>query len=166
MLNYNENHIFKFMPFGVNALKTLIKNELWFGSPQNLNDPFESHFEIEFKGGDLPTYEILTKYYEEELQISNALKDKLMYCSIDINYFLKDIKEAILKSLKEKSGICSFSKSYLNTKMWSHYADSHKGICLIFDKKILLNNFKNSNLNILETEINYDEFLHSIEISF
>lgn len=166
MLNHNKNHIFKFMPFGVNSLKTLIKNELWFGSPQNLNDPFESHFEIDFKGGELPNNETLTKYYQEELQINNAITDKLFYCSLDINYFLKDVKEAILKSLKDKTGICSFSKSYLNTKMWSHYADSHKGICLIFDKKILLKNFKNANLKILETEIEYCDFLYSIDVSF
>jgi len=166
MLNYHKNHIFKFMPFGVNALKTLIKNELWFGSPQNLNDPFESHFEINFKGGELPSNDVLTKYYKEELQNKNAIIDKVLYCSLDTNYFLKDVKEAILKSLKDKTGICSFSKSYLNTKMWSHYADSHKGICLIFDRKLLEENFKTANLKIIETEIEYCDSLHSIEVSF
>ena len=32
-----------------------------------------------------------------------------------------------------KIGVSCFSKDYRNILMWSHYSDSHKGICLIFD---------------------------------
>ena len=35
-------------------------------------------------------------------------------------------------------GICSFSKSFKNVLLWSHYSDNHKGVCLAFD----LNNDK------------------------
>lgn len=33
----------------------------------------------------------------------------------------------------QRSSICCFSTIYNSTTMWSHYADNHKGICLIFD---------------------------------
>ena len=34
-----------------------------------------------------------------------------------------------------KIGVCCFSKNNTNLLMWSHYADSHQGICLEFDSK-------------------------------
>ena len=39
-----------------------------------------------------------------------------------------DIDEAI-----NKIGICCFSKTEKEILMWSHYSDSHKGLCLKFD---------------------------------
>lgn len=150
------------MPFGVNALKSLIKSELWFGSPHNLNDPFESKFEINFKGGSIPPFNVMEEYYRETLEIDEAVKERIWRINSNINFFLDDIEEAIQKSIKEKIGICSFSKIYLDTKMWSHYADSHQGICLIFDKKILFE----SNFNISQREIDYCEFLHSVDVYF
>lgn len=38
-------------------------------------------------------------------------------------------------------GICCFTKSKENILLWSHYADSHKGVCLGFDYDILKKNF-------------------------
>lgn len=32
-----------------------------------------------------------------------------------------------------KSGVCCFTTDHENILMWSHYADSHKGICMKFD---------------------------------
>jgi len=156
------------VPFGVNTLKCLIKNELWFGSPHNLNDPFESKFDINFIGGDLPTSDALIDFYQNDLLINTAVKEKIIRLGIDVNFILRDITECLQKSIKEKFGICSFSKSYLDTRMWSHYAESHSGICLIFDKEILYNSFsKNSfGYHILESDIIYSEFPHSINISF
>ena len=39
----------------------------------------------------------------------------------------------IIKELSSENGLLCFSKSWHNPLMWSHYADSHKGICLGFD---------------------------------
>jgi len=36
-----------------------------------------------------------------------------------------------------KISMSCFSKDYSNAAMWSHYANNHKGICLIFDRKLL-----------------------------
>lgn len=38
--------------------------------------------------------------------------------------------------------IASFSKIYSNTLMWSHYADEHKGICMIFNVPCINNLYK------------------------
>lgn len=37
------------------------------------------------------------------------------------------------KESRLDGGFISFSEKYNNSLMWSHYADSHKGVCLRFD---------------------------------
>lgn len=46
--------------------------------------------------------------------------------------FNRDTSEAIrqLRIRKRKMLICCLSRSYKNTLMWTHYADSHKGCCI------------------------------------
>jgi len=39
------------------------------------------------------------------------------------------------RSIHPEYGVVSFSKNNNNSCMWSHYADGHKGICLIFNTK-------------------------------
>ena len=33
----------------------------------------------------------------------------------------------------DNNGVCCFSQNFDNILQWSHYADSHKGVCLVFD---------------------------------
>ena len=40
-----------------------------------------------------------------------------------------DVK-ANLRDLRKRTGICSLSKNYTNTLMWSFYGEDHKGICI------------------------------------
>lgn len=38
----------------------------------------------------------------------------------------------------------NLSKGWARSRMWAQYADSHKGVCLIFDKENLVKSFKNA----------------------
>lgn len=40
-----------------------------------------------------------------------------------------DVK-ARLRDMRKRTGICSLSKNYTNTLMWSFYGEDHKGICI------------------------------------
>lgn len=164
MLNNNDNHIYKFMPFGVNALKSLIKNELWFGSPHNLNDPFESKFKINHEG-TLPNDNFLIEYYKETLSINEAIIERLNRNKANIKFLIEDIEEAIQTTIRNRVGICSFSKRNDDVRMWAHYADSHNGICLIFDKEKLLESFRN-HVSVNELFVSYKKELPSIDIIF
>jgi hypothetical protein len=159
MLNDQPNYIYKFVPFNINTLKSLIKNELWFGNPINLNDPFECDFKLRFSG-ELPNDDFLKKYYSEQLKIEDAIIERIARNKTNINFLLEDIRKAILKSTIENFGICSFSKSYNDVKMWAHYADSHKGMCMIFEKDLLINSFQGVKLE----EIKYINDLIDVEI--
>lgn len=47
----------------------------------------------------------------------------------------KEEFEALKKQISKDIGILCFSKSWQNPVQWSHYADKHKGLCLVFEMK-------------------------------
>lgn len=69
----------------------------------------------------------LYKFYKE-----SAIKNNVGVISID-DYKQMLIKEQ-LKVFNDNSGITCFSdtKNIKNHLMWAHYADEHKGVCIIF----------------------------------
>jgi len=52
-------------------------------------------------------------------------------------------RDALVNMFKENIGIICFSEKYNCPIMWGHYADSHTGICLVFE---VSGKFKNSSL--------------------
>jgi len=56
----------------------------------------------------------------------------------------KVISNKITNEIRTDYRICCLSKTYKNILMWSHYADSHKGICIGFK----INDEKNFKLEI------------------
>lgn len=65
---------------------------------------------------------------EDEALINNLLKD---------NDFIKSsISEATNRTFNELR-ICGFTTDKNNLLFWSHYANSHKGICIEFDAAIM-----------------------------
>lgn len=144
----SENTIFKYVSFNSNSLKIIINGELWFGKPKNQNDPFEAEFVIEG--------------FSEKLNEESRLKIiKQMSSNDNINYlkdkydndpedrkFILDYSDYIKNQIKDKFGICCFSNTYKEILLWTHYANSHKGMCLMFDKKKLSTSLKNEDSEI------------------
>ncbi len=55
--------------------------------------------------------------------------EQIKFLYIDFpQYFLKECENIIFNSFR----IACFCSEYNNSAMWAHYADSHKGVCLIF----------------------------------
>jgi hypothetical protein len=148
------------VPFNTNTLKLLIKGELWFGKPYNLNDPFESQFKMSFEGV-MPNDDFLNKYYLNELKIEDALIERINRNKENVNFFLNDIYDSIQKRIFNQVGICSFSTVYNDIKMWSYYADDHKGLCLVFDRDLLRESIGSS---IKESQICYENELPVVKV--
>jgi hypothetical protein len=120
ILNYeNEKSIF-------NIIKT---SSLWFASAKSLNDPFDCQLNININSDineieewlkSIRTFKL--KYNEDDIKV------KAFELYKNPNYIQEVINEVI-----DNNGVCCFSKNYDNILQWSHYADSHKGVCLIFD---------------------------------
>lgn len=97
--------------------QSLINEKLNVSSPSTFNDPY-----------DCPVIELLNNEDEIDQLIRKAYLE-----SIKIACFVKNTKLSykrngkIVEKLKSKR---RQKKEYLNSLMWAHYADSHKGICI------------------------------------
>ena len=100
----------------INTYKIFINKKLHFSAPKDFNDPFDCKINavMSDEGG-----------LARSLGISNKDVKSAIENGCDINN--------TIDSVLNTKGICSFSKEKDNILMWSHYADSHRGICLEFD---------------------------------
>lgn len=126
---------------GAKFLETLLSlNEIYLSAPQQFNDPFDC----------APTFDFSCTPEEAE-----ALADRTLARG-DIGSTVKEIrvaKERFLSSLpiadaneahehiriaheeavRNAMGVYSLSERLDSPLMWSHYADSHHGVCIGFD---------------------------------
>lgn len=79
----------------------------------------------------------LYKYHSININLLHSLRNKtnwyskLSYLNDPYECFLIDNTQTdVYKNLLSKMCVCCFSKNMDNILMWSHYADSHKGVCL------------------------------------
>ncbi len=135
--------IYKYVPFSINSLKLLIKGELWFGFPKNLNDPYEGEFLIK-EYYNIPQNSLIEFYYKNHPELLNgeSIETKLDNILLNYSVFHNDVHAILKGRLKEHYGVSSFSYDQKSILMWSHYSDSHKGFCIIFNKKELLESLK------------------------
>jgi len=123
--------LYKYTAINSNLFKLLINSELWFAAPTSFNDPFDcqlndqTHWDESSIRNYLNYMNIVPKsnYNIEDLIEQNKLDNGSFR-----HFFTKNFKR-ILSNI----GVCCLSKSPKIFLMWSHYADSHKGLCLKFD---------------------------------
>lgn len=102
----------------INTYKIFVNKKLYFSTPKDFNDPFDCKIDALISNTDV-FVQSLAKYGSNEGVMP----------AIENGY---NINNTIGKVVNRK-GICCFSKEKDNILMWSHYADSHRGICLEFD---------------------------------
>ncbi len=137
MLSSEEKEIkylYRYRPINEYTIKSLIHNELYFASPVSLNDPFDSKVNVFYepkKEEDwLRWIENHYKEPQEKKYYTQQLRD------VGINKFGKDFNKYIIdnrRSAVAHLGIVSLTSNEKHILMWSHYADSHKGLCFGFE---------------------------------
>ncbi|WP_066630925.1 DUF2971 domain-containing protein [Labilibacter marinus] len=137
-LKNDDKWLFKYTSFNINALSIITNNKLWFGEPDIQNDPNEAEFlfNLKFKGGKTYFKFPVSKDFEKEIR---GLKGMIGVYPNEGDYFGVDKElEYYLKAYMRKYvGICSFSIRFDDILMWSHYADSNGGMCIVFNKEKL-----------------------------
>ncbi len=142
--------IYKYMSFNMNTLNILINGNLYMTPPDNLNDPLEGEFIL--KGLNEMPDEFYLKNHNFPLDINfNDLKSK--------------IKENLKMHIHKDFGVTCFSKKRNNILMWSHYADSHKGICIIFDEDKLKQSINSNYVDAKLEPITYSNDFPEIKIN-
>lgn len=105
--------IFKFRRIDKNLLASLIRSEIWFSLPADLNDPFDCQVDI---------LKVL-----ERVARRRSVKEKRLQTVMLRDKELQSVQERILSL-----GVCSFSSSLLNPVLWTHYGDQHRGLVLTY----------------------------------
>jgi len=116
-------------------------NELYFASPSQLNDPWESQPQFTIKNLDDPEYRALFVDHHFRIMLENEPREN----EDEVREWLQNLPEETiiqLTSEQEKevhlewmnnSRIYSLSATNCHPLLWAHYANSHTGYCLVFD---------------------------------
>ncbi|MEO7210383.1 MAG: DUF2971 domain-containing protein, partial [Chitinophagaceae bacterium] len=124
----------------------LFKNELYFTSPHEFNDPFDcriaqnlSLLDTIEKARDFAVKCSKEYILENENQIEE-FAEKLLNNPFEIQKKYDDLN---FKGKSDYYGVLSLSKTWKSILMWSHYAKCHEGFCigLWLDKIHNLNKF-------------------------
>ena len=111
MSNYD---LFKFRAINKNFIDCLVKGVLYFPHQEQLNDPFDCNLDVKKS----------IKNAASTLKGVRATKlNNLLTAGSPIHNFQKELN---------KLGIRSFSGQMKETLMWSHYADNHRGACVLY----------------------------------
>lgn len=125
-----EKHIYKYFTVNEYLLRNLINNELYFSNPIQFNDPFDCQFELNLIEGSEAEIDLRKK-------MALTPEEQKLYNSTNMrNSLSSGLSQKFYEGLSDMIGVTCFTENPDNFLMWSHYANSHKGICLKFDWNI------------------------------
>lgn len=113
-------------------------NELYFPHARQFNDPFDCRFSFSFASTSAQLRDYLRRNVRRRLPHLNRhereawVAEKIRLQVHESSGFKAGLTEAIEKMLMTEVGIYSLSRIHDDILMWSHYAASHRGYCLIF----------------------------------
>lgn len=138
--NADGKYLYRYTPLNNFSLQTILNNTLYFSNPNMLNDPLDCYTDVVLKNEKpfskaasdfIINFQPNIPYY-----LNLHTKNVLFYQSLKIqSEFIRDF---FVFHTNENFGVCSFSKTISEELLWCHYADGCQGICLIFDKEILI----------------------------
>ncbi|MGY3855285.1 DUF2971 domain-containing protein [Aeromonas aquatilis] len=126
--------IYKYFPINQYTLATFLNKKIWFSFPQDFNDPFDCQINADKTCSEASCEQCRYAYGPQCDQFLYALRQLTLDQRIDIKQVAKSTNDQL-----ERVGVSCFSKNKYNILMWSHYADSHKGICVEFEQDTLFN---------------------------
>jgi hypothetical protein len=121
----------------------LTSNSLWFAAPATFNDPMDCQPRYTFDGGTPEereefrrnTLKLLVVFNHPDAQSSQRLEFFKQYNEKypAFNQEFYEVSHAILtNTLKNRVGVLCLSECERDPVMFYHYADRHKGMCLMF----------------------------------
>lgn len=126
--------------------KIITDNEIYLASPDQFNDPFENGYPFRYRDQDMTPDNIFLKLIEVGRQQWPDISDAELHqrCFerqnsgvFDSDKYWMELHEEFKEQNNKLFGIFSTTSKNDNLLMWSHYADSHRGFCIGFDKFIL-----------------------------
>ena len=116
----------------------LAEGKIFYPSPKDFNDPFDCKPHFVFKASPLKRMR-----YARELvavrgrNLSKYERKLLVKQGLSVESYHK-AHERFLENLGKRVGVLSLSAKFENILLWSHYAQSHTGVCIEFLRSGLL----------------------------
>jgi len=106
--------VFKFRKINKHFIESLVSPSLYFAKPDSLNDPFDCRLDL------------FSSFNEATLESTGKRREYLFKFLENPDIFRN------WDAQMSKIGVCSFSSTADETLLWSHYADDHKGACVLY----------------------------------
>lgn len=142
--------VFKYRSWTDNNHKNLLlKNQLFFTSPKDFNDPFDYKIPIDFSLLDseekLLAYLSAKRNESQDEFSAEALEQALKNFEKRLRTELPQVQEHFNKlyfeGVDNYYGVLSLSERWDSILMWSHYGDFHRGFCVGFWEEKIRNTF-------------------------
>lgn len=131
ILKLMPRKVFKYYSINENTISVLENHKLWFSTPNSFNDPFDCKINIDFGKTKSEINKNLMKYYQELLN-DNEINESFKRLAWKTKKFNNVFNLLTHYSFANRLGVCCFSEVPDSPLMWSHYSNSHTGICLKF----------------------------------
>lgn len=151
----NIDLLYHFTSARVGIEELLFKKQIKFGPLSHTNDPleFQDFYHVVVADSSELRSEV-DKTVSKANEANRILKTKYRICC-----FTSDVH------LKEELDYSIFDRGFSKSRMWSQYADSHKGICLVFSKVKFQTNI-GTNPKSFDIPIETEFFLSSDFVSY
>lgn len=118
--------------------KVLRNSALFFSSPTKFNDPFDLKVYLPYlrtKDADRKILEWIIWECDRIDTQGDFKAREWLYSGIleNLSWHNNQVMEKTIETLRKNTGVCCFTTERDDILMWSHYADSHQGICIGFD---------------------------------
>ena len=130
--------LFRFRSFDLDDSKSveraeeiIIQNQMYFTSPKAFNDPFECRVHIDVSKVSGST---LRAFFEGILRKNNSQIPHVAIRRAMKHEQAHELRKHLINTLEEdfaKRGVCCFNEEPDHLLMWSHYANGHRGYCLV-----------------------------------
>lgn len=152
-LNEIQN-LYKYRNFDCNYhFKTILENEFYFASPDELNDPFDLANRPQYEHGSADE---MIRYYKnaiyKEYPIQTIEEKNLEFAQVtkeiseNPEQFKSELNRKFSKKLKQQ-GVLSLSEKWDSILMWSHYSNCNTGFVVGIDFDVLTNFIMSSGRN-------------------
>jgi hypothetical protein len=148
MTNHGQDELppdflYHYYSFNEHTESIFTKNEIYFQSPREFNDPFDTKCKYIFEGSEQEKICFLLNMQSENPERISA---ENIDCVLSLPNGEKEFlgKMDYLDPIRRNIGIYCLSAKNDSILMWSHYADSHKGFCIKFSttNNFFVNAFK------------------------
>lgn len=127
--------VYKYESFNAQSLLNLKAQSIYFGSPRNLNDPYDCAITATLREPSDDEIEFVRKRYVDDQAIPEPVREKFKSMPFD------ELRQQLISGVKK--GLADEREKFLNTKgvtcfsernddllMWGHYGGQYKGFCL------------------------------------